>query len=96
VHSASDDQLQLSCIMVIMFLSSCSIFQVDFAVQSLYSTMTAQQKLFARHAEQIMKINEISSISSRIQMALDQTLPVMERLNSILPVDDQLEKFSIK
>lgn len=73
-----------------------SCYQVDFAMQSVYSALTAQQKQFARQAEQIQKITEISTISSRIQLTLDQIIPLLDRLNSILPVEEQLEPLSIK
>lgn len=65
-------------------------------MQSLYAALTTQQKMFARYAEQIQKICEISTLASRIQMTLDQTVPVMDRLNRILPAEDQLESLFIK
>ena len=65
-------------------------------MQTLYTTLTTQQKQFARYVEQMQKIGEVSTLSSRIQMTLDQTLPILERLNSILPVEEQLEVLVLK
>jgi len=65
-------------------------------MQTLYTTLTTQQKQVARYVEQMQKISEVSTLSSRIQMTLDQTVPILERLNSILPVEEQLETLVFK
>ena len=72
------------------------LFQVDFAIQTIYLHLTERQKKFAKYAEQIQKINEMSSVLNRVKMSVEQTIPLMERLNSVLPVGDQLEPFSMK
>lgn len=65
-------------------------------MQSLHMTLCSQQKQFARHADQLKKVTEMLSLCNRIHMTIDQTLPVLERLNSLLPSDRQLEPFSLK
>jgi hypothetical protein len=70
------------------------IKEVDFAIQSLYSVLQDQQKRFAHYAEQIQKVTDVSTTLNRVHMTIEQTIPVMQRLNSILPADEQLEPFT--
>ena len=70
--------------------------QIDFAIATLYQQMTERQKKFAKYAEQVHKIQEMHSVLNRIKMNVDQTTALMERLNSVLPPEEQLEPFSMK
>lgn len=36
------------------------------------------------------------SMINKVKMNVEQAIPVMERLNSVLPPDEQLEPFSMK
>ena len=65
-------------------------------IQTLYNNLTERQKKFAKYAEQIKKVGEIQTTLNKVKMSVEQTLPVMERLNTVLPPDDQLEPFSMK
>ncbi len=38
----------------------------------------------------------MSNVLNKVKMNVEQILPLMDRLNSVLPPEDQLETFSMK
>ena len=71
------------------------LFQVDYQIQTLYAQLTDRQKKYAKYAEQIKKVGEMQTVLNKVKMNVEQTLPLMERLNSVLPEEDQMEPFSM-
>ncbi|XP_074643869.1 BLOC-1-related complex subunit 5-like isoform X2 [Tubulanus polymorphus] len=72
------------------------IKEIDFAIQTLNNMLTERQKKYAKYAEQIQKVGEVSSVLTRVKMHVDELIPLMERLNSVLPPEEQLEPFVMK
>ncbi|XP_033101946.1 BLOC-1-related complex subunit 5-like [Anneissia japonica] len=70
--------------------------EIDSEISAITNTLSERQKKFAKYAEHIQKINEMSSTVKRIQMAVDQLIPTMNMLNSMLPETERLEQFKMK
>lgn len=57
------------------------------------NTASEKQKRFARYAEKLSKVQELSRQLNRCHMLLNQTLESMETLNNYLDIEDRLEPF---
>lgn len=55
--------------------------------------MTERQRKYAKYAEKLGKVHEVSHQLNRCHMVLNQTLESMETLNNMLPPDERLEPF---
>lgn len=69
------------------------IVQIDSEISRLMTVMTERQKKFAKYAEKLAKVHELSHQLNRCHMVLNQTLESMETLNNTLPVEERLEPF---
>lgn len=57
------------------------------------SNALEKQKRFARYAEKLSKVQELSHQLNRCHMLLNQTLESIETLNNYLDIDNRLEPF---
>lgn len=69
------------------------IREIDFAITTLTNMLSERQKKFAKYAEQLGKIQEISNNLHRCQIGLKEVMRSMETLNNMLPPEEQLEPF---
>lgn len=67
--------------------------EVDADISRIVATTTERQKRFAKYAERLSKVQELSHQLNRCHMLLNQTLESMETLNNYLDIEDRLEPF---
>lgn len=72
----------------------CSqIKDLDFALKQFNEILMERQKKYARFAEQLNKLQEMTHVLIRVRSNADGLVQTMERLNSMLPEGEQLEPF---
>lgn len=54
---------------------------------------TERQKKYAKYADKLSRVQELSHQLNRFHMLLNQTLESMETLNNYLDIEDRLEPF---
>ncbi|KFM82182.1 Loss of heterozygosity 12 chromosomal region 1 protein-like protein, partial [Stegodyphus mimosarum] len=69
------------------------IREIDFAITTLTNMLAERQKKFAKYAEQLGKVQEISNNLQRCQSGLKEVIKSMETLNNMLPPEERLEPF---
>jgi len=72
---------------------AAAIKEVDSQLLAIMAALTERQKQYARHAEKLARIHEVSHSLSRCQLALTTALDSVETLNGQLPPAEQLEPF---
>ena len=70
-----------------------SMKEIDSQLASIMSALTDRQKQYARYAEKLSRVHEISHSLSRCQTALATALDSIETLNNQLPAGERLEPF---
>ena len=65
--------------------------EIDMQISSIMTALTERQKMYARYAEKLARIHEISHSLSRCQLALTTALDSIETLNRQLPPAERLE-----
>ncbi|CAH1119684.1 unnamed protein product [Phaedon cochleariae] len=72
---------------------SHKIREVDAETSKMVLVATDKQRKFAKYAEKLSKVIELSHQLNRCHMLLNQTLESMETLNNYLDINDRLEPF---
>ena len=67
--------------------------QIEAQLASIMSALTDRQKLYAKYAEKLSRIHEVSHSLTRCQLALTTALDSIETLNGQLPPTERLEEF---
>ncbi|CAH1983469.1 unnamed protein product [Acanthoscelides obtectus] len=67
--------------------------ETDMEVAKIVSVTIERQKKFAKYAEKLSKVQELSHQLNRCHMLLNQLLESMETLNNHLDIEDRLEPF---
>ncbi|KAK9707800.1 tumor suppressor protein [Popillia japonica] len=69
------------------------IRETDVEITKIVAIACDKQKRFAKYAERLMKVQELSHQLNRCHMFLNQTLESIESLNQCLDIEDRLEPF---
>lgn len=69
------------------------IREVDSETSRLMAVMTERQKMFAKYAERLGKVHELTHQLNKCHLALNQTIDTLEILNNSLPLNQRLEPF---
>ncbi|CAB3375063.1 Hypothetical predicted protein [Cloeon dipterum] len=67
--------------------------EIDSGLNRLMGNLSERQKRFAKLAEKLSKVHEVSSQLNRCHSLLNHLIESMETLNNSLPIDDRLEPF---
>lgn len=59
----------------------------------MVAVATDRQKKYAKYADKLSRVQELSHQLNRCHMLLNQTLESMETLNNYLDIEDRLEPF---
>lgn len=62
-------------------------------MNKIISIAIERQKKYAKYAEKLQKVHELSHYLNKCHMLLNQTLESMETLNNMLDIEDRLEPF---
>lgn len=74
-------------------LSKC-IREIDIDVAHFFKTLIERQKKFAKHAENMGKMNDLTHTLTKCQSMLKECERNLQILNGFLPQEDRLEPFS--
>lgn len=69
------------------------IREVESGLSSAVASLTERQKSFARYAERLGQVNEISHSLARCHASLNLILESLDALNTALPINERLEPF---
>ena len=65
--------------------------EIDSLLAVIMSALTDRQKMYARYADKLSRVHEVSHALSRTQLSLTTALDSIETLNRQLPESERLE-----
>ncbi|XP_037092330.1 BLOC-1-related complex subunit 5-like [Pollicipes pollicipes] len=74
---------------------TAKVAQLDQQSVALLSTVTERQRAFARHAERLQKVGEVSHAVQRCHLLLDDTVRQLRELNQQLPEEQRLQPLAL-
>ncbi|XP_046384367.1 BLOC-1-related complex subunit 5 [Ischnura elegans] len=74
-------------------LLTVRVREVDAAISAMIDRLVERQRKFARYAERLAKVHDVSHQLNRCHVLLNQTLESLDSLNNSLPVAERLEPF---
>lgn len=78
---------------IYFFIDILLNIQVDASIAAIYTVLSERQRRFAKHSEHIQKVQDIQASLNKVKFSLQQTMPLLEYLNGVLPEDKRLEPF---
>lgn len=69
------------------------LFQIDTEVARTFNVIAQRQKTYAKHAENLSKVNDLTAQIAKCHLSLNKTLETIEKLNNALPIEERLEPF---
>ncbi|XP_047737911.1 BLOC-1-related complex subunit 5-like [Hyalella azteca] len=72
---------------------TAAIKQLDATLATVMSILTERQRAFARHAERLSHVSELSHSLTTCHANLNTLIETLDTLNNLLPIPDRLEPF---
>uniref|UniRef100_A0A023F1D3 BLOC-1-related complex subunit 5 n=1 Tax=Triatoma infestans TaxID=30076 RepID=A0A023F1D3_TRIIF len=69
------------------------IKEIDAEVARIFNLIAQRQKNYAKHAENLSKVNDLTTQIAKCHLSLNKTLETIEKLNNALPLEERLEPF---
>jgi hypothetical protein len=66
---------------------------VDDRLSKLSYVLSERQKAYARHADQLKKVGEMSRVLNKCHLLLNENLEQLDVLNNLLPCEERFEPF---
>lgn len=72
------------------------IKEINHTIHVLASTLNDRQKKYAKYVEQFQRVTEMVTTLQKVKTTMDDIIPRMDRLNQMLPGNEQLEPFELR
>lgn len=82
-----------NCAQMIATEQNALVTNVEGELNKIMNVAIQRQKKFAKFAEQLGRVHELSKQLTKCHMQLNQTLESLETLNNLLPIEERLEPF---